>query len=176
MNAIIRVESEPRKVGSESKDVAPKCVRFGRAAVFPRTRELYVNGQPVEISEYALEILLMLIEADGQVVSKSDLFKRLWPKRIVEESNLRVHICNLRKVLAQDAASLRTVPNSGYRITAPLWVAHGEESDPASPAATAVVIIVEKNEEVKAALDLLFRSGRVIAHGGWLPALREEGS
>ena len=168
MNAISRVESAPRPLESEARNAPPTCVSFGSVAVFPRTRELRVNGRPIEISQYALEILIALIEADGQVVSKSDLFKRLWAKRVVEESNLRVHICNLRKALGQDATALRTVPNSGYCIAAALQVSHGEE---APPATTAVVIVVDKHEDVRAALDTLFRSGRVISPGGW-PVLR----
>ena len=47
----------------------------------------------------------------------------------------------------------------------------GLEAATDTPATTAVVIVVDKHEDVRAALDTLFRSGRVISPGGW-PVLR----
>jgi len=97
-----------------------RSIAFGDVVVCPRTRELRVSGQPVEISHFAFEILLMLIEADGRIVSKKDLFRRLWPSTCVVETNLRVHMYKLRRALGNDARAIKTAPNRGYWLAAPL--------------------------------------------------------
>jgi len=79
-------------MASSTDSAGSFCVRFSDVIVYPRARELHVNGKPVEINNCAFEILLMLIEADGQIVSKRDLFRRLWPRTCVAETNLRVHM------------------------------------------------------------------------------------
>lgn len=97
-----------------------RSITFGDVVVYPRTRELRVSGQPVDISNFAFEILLTLIEADGQIVSKKDLFKRLWPSTCVVETNLRVHMYKLRRALGNHAGAIKTASNRGYWLAAPL--------------------------------------------------------
>jgi DNA-binding winged helix-turn-helix (wHTH) protein len=45
-----------------------------------------------------LDILQVLVERAGSVVSKDELIARVWPRSVVEEINLRVHIAALRRV------------------------------------------------------------------------------
>src|ERR1019366_4209505 len=67
-------------------------------------RVLLKNGKPVALGNRALDLLLVLIDRAGQIVSKEELIARVWPKTVVEEINLRVHIAALRRVLG-DAGS-----------------------------------------------------------------------
>jgi DNA-binding winged helix-turn-helix (wHTH) protein len=53
-----------------------------------------------------VEILLALIEADGQIVSTKELFRRLWPRTCVAETNLRVHMYKLRRALGDNASAI----------------------------------------------------------------------
>jgi predicted ATPase len=56
-----------------------------------------------------------LVEQRERVVTKSELLDRVWPGLVVEESNLPVHVSNLRKLLGPGA--ITTIPGRGYRFT-----------------------------------------------------------
>jgi len=65
-------------------------------------------------------MLALLLEADGRVLSKSDLMERLWPDTFVEEANLSHQIYKLREALGEEGARfIETVPRRGYRFAAP---------------------------------------------------------
>ena len=76
----------------------------------------------VDITPKALEILCVLIESHGQVVSKEDLMKLVWPDSFVEEANLSHHIFKLRKALGESDSHklIETVPKRGYRFVGKL--------------------------------------------------------
>jgi eukaryotic-like serine/threonine-protein kinase len=83
-------------------------------------RRLLMRGQdPVSLSPKAFDLLLVLLERNGEVVSKDDLMNLLWPDTFVEESNLGQHVFQLRKALGerpQDHGYIITVPGRGYRF------------------------------------------------------------
>jgi len=94
---------------------APVSVEFGRFRILPHRREVLADGQPIELGGRAFDILVTLIEANGAVVGKDELIRRVWPGRIVEEGNLRSQIRGLRKALDRDL--IRTVAGRGYQFT-----------------------------------------------------------
>lgn len=94
-------------------------LRIGQFEVCLDRREMRSNGQRVRIGSRAFDILELLIQANGELVSKDDIMRRVWPDTIVEENNPHVHIAALRKALADDRDSIRTVPGRGYRLIAP---------------------------------------------------------
>lgn len=83
-------------------------------------RRLLLRGQdPVPLSPKAFDLLTVLVERSGEVVSKDDLMNLLWPDTFVEESNLGQHVFQLRKALGerpQDHGYIITVPGRGYRF------------------------------------------------------------
>ncbi|MEN0106213.1 MAG: winged helix-turn-helix domain-containing protein [Pseudomonas sp.] len=91
-------------------------LRFGVCEVIPGKRLLRVNGQAVALQGRAFDVLLTLLEANGQVVSKDQLIKAVWPGRIVEENTLEAQISLLRKALGQARGSVRTVSGRGYQL------------------------------------------------------------
>ena len=97
--------------------VAPAAIAFGRFRVLPHRRELLADDRPVELGARAFDVLMALIEARGQVVTKDELMERVWPGRIVEENNLAIHVLALRKAFAADRGLIRTVFGRGYRFT-----------------------------------------------------------
>jgi DNA-binding winged helix-turn-helix (wHTH) protein len=128
----------------------PFCVSFDDVVVY-----LHVLGRPVEINACAFEILLTLIEADGQIVSKKELFQRLWPRTCVAETNLRVHMYKLRRALGNHAHVIRTAPNRGYWLTAALTrrshlAANGD-----------AVVLLDDDKDTRAALNALLLSLRL---------------
>ena len=94
-----------------------ETVEFGRFMVVRRRRELLADGQRVDVGDRAFDTLLALIDAPGAVQTKDDLMRRVWPDRIVEESNLHVQIAALRKALGADRDLIRTVAGRGYQFT-----------------------------------------------------------
>jgi DNA-binding winged helix-turn-helix (wHTH) protein len=94
-------------------------LEFGPYRADPERRLLLRGQNPVALSPKAFDLLLVLLERSGEVVSKDDLMKLLWPDTFVEESNLGQHVFQLRKALGdrpQDHTYIVTVPGRGYRF------------------------------------------------------------
>src|SRR5471032_2875976 len=77
-------------------------LKFGPFQLFPGRRLLLKGGKPVAVSSRALEILLVLLEKNGAVVSKQELMARVWPGTVVVDASLRVHLVALRKALRDE--------------------------------------------------------------------------
>ena len=98
-------------------------------------RELRSRGTPVALGNRAFEIVEVLAQAAGQLVTKDDLMERIWPGAIVGDNTLHVHIAAVRKAFGPDRGMLQTAPGRGYRLVGG-WVGrHGEatEAPPAPP-------------------------------------------
>jgi len=97
-----------------SQDAPARRYCFGRFEIHARDRRLLNDGKTVPISNRSFDVLLMLIERAGDLVSKEELLERVWPGLVVEENNLHVHVSRLRKLLG--AQAIATVPGRGYRF------------------------------------------------------------
>jgi DNA-binding winged helix-turn-helix (wHTH) protein len=97
---------------------AEETLEFGRFQLLPRRRELASQGVPIELGARAFELLLVLLEADGALVSKAELLRRVWRGTFVAEENLKVQISALRKAFGEDRDLIRTEFGRGYRFTA----------------------------------------------------------
>lgn len=115
---------------------SPLAFSFGSFRVFPNARRLECDGSPIPLGSRAFDLLCLLVSRPGEVVSKDDLMARAWPDLTVEESNLRFHIAQLRRILSagqRDGHYIRNVPGRGYCFVAPVdrvW----QVPKPASPA------------------------------------------
>jgi DNA-binding response OmpR family regulator len=65
----------------------------------------------------AFDLLLVLLDADGSLVTKDELISRVWPGIVVSEENLKVQVSALRKALGEDRSISRTEFGRGYRFT-----------------------------------------------------------
>ena len=99
-------------------DEAQGAVEFGRFRLLPHRRELGADGAAVEIGGRAFDVLMVLTEARGALVTKDEIMARVWPDTVVEENNLVVQISALRRALGEDRDFIRTVPGRGYRFIA----------------------------------------------------------
>ena len=95
---------------------ASDIARFGRVRLDMRRRELLVDGVSVALGRRALEVLVMLVEARGELVTKDVMLSRIWPGTAVEENVLQSQISIVRKVLGEDRDCIRTVSGRGYRF------------------------------------------------------------
>jgi DNA-binding winged helix-turn-helix (wHTH) protein len=97
---------------------AEATLAFGRFRVLLRRRQLVADDVPIELGTRALDLLVVLLEANGSLVSKDELFSRVWPGIAVSEANLKVQIAALRRALGEDREFIRTEFGRGYRFTA----------------------------------------------------------
>lgn len=96
---------------------------FGIYRLIPAQRLLSRGEETVEIGSRALDILIALAEAAGEVVGQRELMARAWPNLVVGEGSLRVTVADLRKVLADGQNGTRYIANvtgRGYCLVAPV--------------------------------------------------------
>jgi DNA-binding winged helix-turn-helix (wHTH) protein len=94
---------------------------FGPFRLVPYARLLERDGLPTRLGGRAFDLLCLLVSRPGQVIRKGELIARTWPDVTVEESSLRVHIAQLRRVLGDSQGSGRyvvNVPGRGYCFVA----------------------------------------------------------
>ncbi len=87
-------------------------------------------GEPVALTRKAFQVLLLLVENRGNVVTKDELMKAVWQDSFVEEANLTQTISVLRKILGENPNQHRfvvTESGKGYRFVAPVREADGGE-------------------------------------------------
>ena len=103
----------------ENPPVPGEFYEFGPYRFDPRKRVLWRGSELVRLPPKAADILLALLEQHGDLVSKEELLRRVWPETFVEEANLSVNVSALRKTLGdQDDGQpwIETVPRRGYRF------------------------------------------------------------
>lgn len=99
----------------------PQVLAFDGFHFDPSGPTLTRGSTLIELAPKALEILSVLVTNAGHVVLKDDLLNLVWPDSVVEEGNLTVHVCALRKALAgfeSATCQIQTVPKRGYRFAA----------------------------------------------------------
>lgn len=98
---------------------------FGPFVLDPTRRLLLRHGTEVTLTPKAFDLLRVLVESRGEVVSKEQLLEAIWPDTVVEESNLSFQVSTLRKVLGEKRAGSRyvgTIPGRGYQFVAPVEI------------------------------------------------------
>lgn len=155
------------------------ALSFGPFRLFPSERLLECDGTPVQIGGRALDILVLLAERAGEVVSKGDIVARVWSDVTVDEGSLRFHITALRKALGdgKDGARYVTnVPGRGYCLVAPLTGATQRRvagapprgSTPPGPLPTRLARMIGRDEAVRKIAEALsaHRFVTVVGPGG----------
>jgi DNA-binding winged helix-turn-helix (wHTH) protein len=110
---------------SAGSQLCETVFKFENFELIPTRRLLMRDGRAVKIGSRAFDLLVALVERAGNVVGKNDLFVRVWAKLVVEESNLRVHIACLRRLLGDDYLESRYivhVATQGYIFVVPVCV------------------------------------------------------
>src|SRR6476646_10813698 len=94
---------------------------FGRFRLDSGERLLWRDHEVVPITPKAFDLLLVLLKDSGQVITKDELMKRVWPDTVVEGANLSHNIYKLREALGEGRNGqkyIETVPRRGYRFVA----------------------------------------------------------
>ncbi len=114
-----------------------EVVRFGVFEANRKTGELRKSGARIRLQDQPFQILLMLLDRPGEVVSREEIQHRLWPDgTFVEfEHSIGTAIKKLRQALGDDADTPRyveTLPRRGYRFIAPVELPAADPSLPRS--------------------------------------------
>jgi predicted ATPase/DNA-binding winged helix-turn-helix (wHTH) protein len=122
--------------------VTDTLLTFGPFQLRPARQSLLRDGNAVRLGSRALNLLTVLVERAGELVSKDELARRVWPGMVVEDANLRVHVSALRKILGDGGAGERfinTVAGRGYCFVARVGRTHDAvAADPSVGAAAAL--------------------------------------
>jgi DNA-binding winged helix-turn-helix (wHTH) protein len=81
------------------------------------------NGRPLRLSSRAFDLLLLMVQHPGELLSKTTLLEVVWPQACVEDNNLSQCIFALRRALGETAKEHRyiaTIPGRGYQFVAPV--------------------------------------------------------
>ena len=99
-----------------------QIVRFANFEVDLRAGEVRKGGRKLKLSGQPLQVLAILLEQPGQIVTREELQKRLWPDTFVDvDHNLNTAINKIREALGDSAENPRfveTLPRRGYRFVA----------------------------------------------------------
>jgi len=99
---------------------------FGDFEFDDRRRGLKARGQPIKLTGQAVDLLHLLLERPGELITREEIERRLWPDRNVNfDHSLDVVVSRLRTVLGDKGPSPRyieTVPRRGYRFIEPVTV------------------------------------------------------
>lgn len=95
---------------------------FGPYELYPGRQLLLRGGARVALGGRAFDILTLLVQRAGDVVSKRQLMAHVWPDVVVDDCNLKVNMATLRRALdgdgAEGGAAIATVTGRGYRFVA----------------------------------------------------------
>src|SRR5215470_15606547 len=125
-----------------------QVIRFATFEVDLRAGELRKGGLKLKFSGQPFQVLAILLERPGDVVTREELQKRLWPDSFVDvEHNLNTAVNKIREVLGDSAESPRfveTLPRRGYRFI-------GELERPVEPAVPVLTVKPDRDSQSRQA-------------------------
>lgn len=91
--------------------------------IYPDSLLLKKGDLEFKVQYKVMQVLIVLLEANGDVVVKDEFYQKVWTGSIVTENSLNKAISELRKILNQqsDENFIKTVPKKGYRITSAVY-------------------------------------------------------
>jgi len=121
-------------------------VRFGPFELDPWRGELRKEGRRIRLQEQPFQILQMLLESPGEVVSREDIRKRLWPGETVVEfdHSINAAVRRLRDALRDSAENpryIKTLARQGYR-----FIGEAEVAEHPAPEAEPVTAVLPENQ------------------------------
>jgi DNA-binding winged helix-turn-helix (wHTH) protein len=118
-------------------------LRFGPFEADLRTGELWKGEERVSLQEQPFQLLAALLERPGELVTREELHKRLWPDSVFTdfEHGLNKAVNKLRRALddaGDESRYVETLPRRGYRLVAPV-----QPATPVPPSAGACRLVLD---------------------------------
>ncbi len=101
-----------------------KLFKFGEFQLDTEEKHLRQAEKSVALPPKVLDVLCLLVEKEGKIVSKNEIMDTVWADSFVEESNLTQSIYTLRRTLGNDEngkSIIETIPRRGFRIAIPVY-------------------------------------------------------
>jgi Tol biopolymer transport system component len=133
-------------------ELQAQCIyEFGDYRVEENERLLKRNGEVIHLPPKAIDLLLVLLESDGRVLTKDELMRRVWADSFVEETNLTHNISLLRRVLGEKKNGekfIETIPRRGYRFVTPVIQLLNESVEIITRERTITSVVTEEELEI----------------------------
>jgi len=129
---------------------------FGAYRVNAGERLLLRGDEVVPLTPKTFDMLLVLVESRGRVLTKDELMKRVWPDTIVEEANLSHNIYKLREALGEGRNGenfIETLPRRGYRFVAKVTEVQDHGDDLIVEEHSRARIVVDEDDTPEKAID-----------------------
>jgi len=112
---------------SETNGHLRKVLEFESFRFYPAERLLEQGGKRIRLTPRLMDLLILLLDHRGELVTKETILQTLWPNSFVEENNINQAVSSLRKKLSNGVSEfIETVPKVGFRFIVPVIEA-GEE-------------------------------------------------
>ena len=114
----------PDETATASKrSIRPRMIRFDRYVLDLHRGTLRSGVDEIEVRPKTFEVLKLLVENAGRLVSKDEIVAAVWPDVTVTDDSLVQCVKELRRAFGEDGNRLvRTVPRRGYRLEASAWL------------------------------------------------------
>ena len=111
--------------GNKNDDVTAMNPRFGQFEVDLEGRRLLKRGMPLPLREQSFQVLAALMERPGEIVTREELRRRLWPADTFVDFEVALNsaVSRLRDALGDSAdipSFIETIPKRGYRFVVPI--------------------------------------------------------
>src|SRR3954447_12977028 len=105
--------------------------RLGNVVVCPPTRRLRGPSGSIDVEPRVMQVLVVLADAAGQVVTRETLFNRCWGSVYVGDDSLNRAVAAVRRAaaLAGGGFEIETIPRTGYRLTGAAPQPVGDDSE-----------------------------------------------
>jgi DNA-binding response OmpR family regulator len=105
--------------GSAAKEDVPQEFGFGDVRIDFKRRDVSKDGRAVHLTPLEFDLLRLLVERQGEVVTRDEILDRVWDEAIVSPRTVEPHIVHLRQKLEDDPARPRYilgVRGVGYKL------------------------------------------------------------
>ena len=118
-SSTLEPETAPRPGAGAAYQLASRYIRFGPFQVDQRRQEVTKSGSRLKLQGKVYQVLLALIEKQGEVVTREELRMRLWPAdtHVNYDANVNTTVNKLRQALGDSSDQplyIETVPRRGY--------------------------------------------------------------
>jgi DNA-binding winged helix-turn-helix (wHTH) protein/tetratricopeptide (TPR) repeat protein len=121
----------------------PPAYRFGHFVIDRASYRLTRDGEPLELSPKALDLLFLFADRPGTLVTKDDMLAALWPGLAVTDNALTQVVSDVRQALGDDPLKPRfvqTVPRRGYRFVADVAPIPSNPASASPPAGRTIAV------------------------------------
>ena len=113
------LEPETAAGPSRTLQLAARYIRFGPFQVDQQRQEVTKNGSRLKLQGKVYQVLLALVEKQGEVVTREELRARLWPAdtHVNYDANVNTTVNKLRQALGDSSEQplyIETIPRKGY--------------------------------------------------------------